>query len=129
MGVLQEEAATSLQRMQAFEPKTLVREGDLGKKAFHGVVKPAQRLIDLYKRLSPVALQDFSEGQLGLLKQRANADYQLFQQITEFDVDHTTADRDGLVTQVSNSYDSTFTILHPLIAYSLHRSADFQRLD
>lgn len=130
MEALQEEVVASLKRMQEFDPKNLIRETDLGTaKAFHGVVEPAQRLIDLYRRLSPVALQDFPDGQLNQVKSRANADYQLFQQIAQFDVDKTTADRDALVTAVVNAYEPSFSALHPLIAYSLHRAADFQRLD
>ena len=37
--------------------------------------------------------------------------------------------RDSIIQQLVDSYDPTFQTLHPYIAYSLHRSADFQRLD
>ena len=54
-----EDIEKSLSRMQEFNPNDLVREADLGKKSFTDVVEPAARLIDLYKRLSLSALQDF----------------------------------------------------------------------
>lgn len=129
MGIF-EEAEMSLNRIQEFKPNTLVRVEDLGRtKDFSSIVDPARRLIDLYRRLSPRALEDFPETTLSQVKERANADYQLFQQVLEFDPDRTIADRDALVKSVTNSYSQAFPVLHPLIAYSLHRSADFQRLD
>ena len=125
-----EEAATSLKRIQTFDPSTLVREEDLGNsKNFSKVVAPAQRLIDLHLRLSSTALEDFPDDRLNQVKDRANADYQLFEQILKFHPDRTTAERDALIAQVAASYGPSFNTLHPLIAYSLHRSADFQRLD
>lgn len=127
---LLEEAVESLERMQNFDPSTLVRVQELGTaKNFANAVLPAQRLIDLYRRLSPRALEDFPDDKLNQVKERANSDHQLFQQILQFDADRTTADRDALIASVTKSYTPLFNTLHPLIAYSLHRSADFQRLD
>lgn len=125
-----EEALESLERMQKFDPGILVREADLGTaKNFSKAVEPAQRLIDLYNRLTGQALDDFPDDKLNQVKERANSDYQLFQQVLEFDPDKTTAERDALVSTIASSYAPTFNTLHPLIAYSLHRAADFQRLD
>lgn len=127
---IREEAVTSLERMQEFDPDTLVRAKDLGQsKNFSAAVEPAQRLIDLYKRLSTSALQDFPDDKLTQVKSCANNDFQLFQQVLDFDPDKTTAQRDEQVKLITNSYTAAFNTLHPLIAYSLHRAADFQRLD
>lgn len=129
MGLL-EEAVKSLERIQSFDPNTLVRVQELGTaKNFTNVVPPSQRLIDLYRRLSSRALEDFPDDKLNQVKERANSDYQLFQQILQFHADQTTADRDALIASVVQSYIPVFNTLHPLIAYSLHRSADFQRLE
>ncbi len=129
MGVL-DEATASLERMQTFDPDTLIREAELGsKKNFRNVVEPAKRLIALYARLSPLALQDFPDEKLNEIKNRANSDYQLFTQIQQFDPDSTTVQRDQLIANIAQAYGPTFNTLHPLVAYSLHRSADFQRLD
>lgn len=125
-----DEARTSLQRMQEFDAATLVQEAKLGSaKNFARAVEPANRLIQLYQRLSERALEDLSETRLTEVRNRANSDYNQFKQILDFDPDRTSADRDNFVSQVSQAYGPTFDILHPLVAYSLHRSADFQRLD
>lgn len=126
---LRDTTEKSLVRMQVFDPETLVREGDLGKKNFRDAVLPAKRLIELYNRLSPTALQDFPPDVLNTLQSRANQDFQLFSQVTSFDVDASTAQRDQIINNIRASYSTTFTTLSPLIAYSLHRSADFARLD
>ncbi|NBD95276.1 MAG: hypothetical protein GVY11_02215 [Gammaproteobacteria bacterium] len=125
-----EEATKSLKRIQQFNPEKLVRTTDLGAaKNFEAAVEPAERLIELYTRLSLKALEDFPDSKLNEVRNQANSDFNLFEQVLEFDVDKTTADRDNLIQKVINAYAPTFEKLHPLIAYSLHRSADFQRLD
>lgn len=124
-----DETTASLLRMQDFDPATLVQESKLGVKNFSKVVEPATRLVQLYKRLSERALEDLSDNRLNEVRNRANSDYNQFKQILEFDPDRTTADRDSLVLSVAQAYGPTFDVLHPLVAYSLHRSADFQRLD
>jgi hypothetical protein len=127
---LRDEALTSLERMQSFDSATLVREADLGtRKNFAAAVERANRLIELHKRVTPRALDDFPADKLNQIKVRANHDYSLFDQILKFDPDQPTSARDQLVSQLEGAYNQSFEALHPLISYSLHRSADFQRLD
>lgn len=123
------EALSSLKRIQTFDPQVLVREKELGVKNFADAVEPSQRLIDLYRRVTHRALDDFPTGKLSQLKQRANSDYQLFDQILTFDVDKPTSERDALIQRLHSVYNDTFEVLHPLISYSLYRAADFQRLE
>ncbi|WP_428240824.1 hypothetical protein [Gynuella sp.] len=129
---LYEEAKESLSRMQNFEVATLPRVEDLGARLnFNEIVEPAQILIDLYKRLSVTALQDFPDNVLIRIRDNSNNHYNLFTQIIEFDLeqqDPVTA-RTNLIKQVVNTYQPAFQALHQYISYSLHRSADFQRLD
>lgn len=125
-----EETRASLERMQQFDAATLVQEAKLGTaKNFARAVDPANRLIQLYKRLSERALEDLSESKLEEVRKRADSDFNQFKQILEFDPDRTSAERDSLVQRVVEAYGPCFDTLHPLVAYSLHRSADFQRLD
>ena len=127
---LVDETTTSLRRMQLFDASTLVQEAKLGSaKNFKKVVTPATRLVDLYKRLTEHALQDFPEQKLEQVRARADSDFQLFEQVLLFDPDRTSAERDALVASVTSAYGPCFEILHPLVAYSLHRAADFQALD
>lgn len=127
------EAEESLVRMQHFEVSALPRERELGSEVnFLGAVEPATRLVDLYKRLSITALDDLSQQGLQQVRDRANADYALLKQALDFKLasqSNPQATRDSIIQQLSQSYDPSFQTLHPYIAYSLHRSADFQRLD
>jgi len=122
----------SLSRIQDFDVDSLPREVELGQQLnFEEVVEPAKRLVELYKRLSPTALEDFPlSGLQGILNQ-ANSDFNFFNQILEFNstVNNTAQQRLQLIQQVENAYDPTFKILNQYISYSLHRAADFQRLD
>ncbi|MES9027032.1 hypothetical protein AAHH21_13070 [Stenotrophomonas sp. BSUC-16] len=126
------EAATSLARIQQFDVAELPQAAALGTHlSFQEVVEPATVLIELFRRLSINALDDFPDQSLVQVTQEANNAYNLFSQILAFRVSdgNPQATRSSLIQSVKNSYPSAFQQLHPLIAYSLHRSADFQRLD
>lgn len=129
---LRAETATALERMQTFDPSTLVRERDLGAELnFAPAVAPARQLVELYQRLSVSALQDFPQQQLEHLKNQAQSDFAILNSILEFKASQNNPHnvRQGLIERVKSAYQPTFTTLHPLVAYSLHRSADFQQLD
>jgi len=127
------EAEASLVRMQQFKVDTLPRERELGGEVnFLGAVEPAQRLVDLYKRLSVTALDDLPQQGLQQVKDQANADHALLKHALDFKIasqGNPQGVRDTIVQQMTASYDPTFRLLHTYIAYSLHRAADFQRLD
>ena len=128
----QNEAKTSLERMQNFDVQSLPREQELGSGLnFKDAVGPARRLVELYTRLTLAALQDFPQNTLDSLKNVADENYNLLNQVITFshEQDHPTTARQSLIEQITDAYPSTFKVIHPLIAYSLHRSADFQRLD
>ncbi|WP_434456322.1 hypothetical protein JQR85_12210 [Stutzerimonas urumqiensis] len=129
---LYEEAKESLERIQNFDEQTLPREVELGGKLnFNDAVGPAKILIELYRRLSPEALQDFPDNILTAIRDNANSHYNIFAQMLSFDADQQSpgAARSGLISNLQKAYQPAFQALHPYIAYSLHRSADFQRLD
>lgn len=130
---IRQETEESLVRMQHFDVETLPRERELGSEVnFAELVKPAQRLVDLYKRLSVTALDDLSQKGLQQVQERANTDYSLLKQALEFKLasqSNPQSTRDSIIQQVISAYEPSFQVLHPYIAYSLHRSADFQRLD
>ena len=128
----QDEAKASLERMQDFDVQSLPREQELGTKLnFKDAVEPASRLVELYARLTPAALQDFPAEKLNDLKNVADADYNLLNQVMTFSPEQGNPHgaRQTLIAQITNAYPNAFNVTHPLIAYSLHRSADFQRLD
>lgn len=132
-GEMKTEAMASLVRMQNINISELPRVSELGSELnFQDAVEPAGRLVSLYKRLSPTALEDLSIQALQQVRDRANHDYNVIKQILEFRISNQQtpqATRDSFVQAVVQAYEPTFQTLHPYIAYSLHRSADFQRLD
>lgn len=126
-----DETSVSLKRIQDFEVNTLPRSKDLGMLNFSAVVEPAQRMVDLFHRLSPESLQDFPDPTLTQVRDQANNVFNLFSQILEFDpgAGDPRNQQQQLIQSVTRAYQPAFQTLHPFIAYSLHRSADFQRLD
>ncbi|MBB3059276.1 hypothetical protein [Microbulbifer rhizosphaerae] len=126
-------ATVSLLRMQEFDVDHLPRVNELGSSLnFQNSIEPSRRLISLYRRLSTTALEDFPDAILTQIKAQCDADYQKFDQIIAFDpsAQQTPSTvRDTYMTQLVNAYDPAFNKLSPHISYSLHRSADFQRLD
>lgn len=129
---LHEEATASLLRIQKFDTHDLARESDLGTSLnFKDAISPAQQLVDLYNRLSVKALDDFPDTQLTVIRDHANAHYKLFSQILEFSPEQQNPHgvRKTFIDQIIAAYPAAFQQLHPYISYSLHRSADFQRLD
>lgn len=129
---LHEDASTSLLRMQEFDAHDLARESDLGTSLnFNDAISPSQQLVDLYSRLSIKALDDFPDAQLTVIKNHADAHYRLFSQILDFSPEQQNPHdvRRSFIDQIIAAYPVAFQQLHPYISYSLHRSADFQRLD
>lgn len=126
------EAKESLSRIQGFDVEKLPRTSDLGSKlSFSDAVDPAKQLIELYKRLSLTALQDFPDGILKTIRDSANNHYKLFSEILEFNPEQQdpAVARMSLINKIVAAYAPAFQALNTYIAYSLHRSADFQRLD
>ncbi|MEH6649633.1 MAG: hypothetical protein V7707_06320 [Motiliproteus sp.] len=129
---LYDEAYKALTRVQKFDTEELPRVSQLGDHLnFEGAVEPAQLLVDLHKRLSLTALEDFPDQVLTVIRDNANSHFNLFKTILDFAVTqgNPSQARDALVAQLVTAYPAAFTALHPYIAYSLHRAADFQRLD
>ena len=131
---LYSEARESLQRIQDFDAESLRRTEDLGAHLHFGeAVEPANRLIELFRRLSLEALQDFPDPTLNTIKDQANSVYNIFKQALEFSPASSDANpksqQQTILKQLISSYPSAFQVLHPFISYSLHRTADFQRLD
>lgn len=126
-------ATASLLRIQEYDVNKLPRVEHLGGALnFSESIKPSRRLISLYRRLSTTALEDFPDAILNQITTQCNGDIQKFNQIIEFEPSgHQTPStvRDTYIQQIESAYDPAFNILNPFISYSLHRSADFQRLD
>ena len=129
---LRDEARKSLVRMQTFDVRELPREGELGAHYnFREAVEPAERLVSLYKRLPKFVLDDLHASQLQQLKDLANQDFTRLDEILKFGATQQNALqlRENCITNMRNAYQGAFAVLHPFVAYSLSKTADFQRLE
>lgn len=127
-----EEAKKALERIQNFDVSELPQKMELGSRLnFEDAVAPASILIELFKQLPAVALQDFPDNLLNQIRDKCNNSYNLFKRILDFNPEQQdpVSVRNTLITNLKNAYQPTFESLHQYISYSLHRSADFQRLD
>lgn len=122
----------SLVRIQKFDPASLSREEELGRElSFQEVVPAARRLLGLYNQISQTVLEDFPLTQLNSLKSQADADYNRFSEILQFSPkqDNAYNVHNDLIQKIDQAYQATFNALHPMIAHSTSKSADFKRLE
>lgn len=127
-----DEAASALERIQQFDVYSLSREDDLGKQmSFLDAIASAGAIVDLYKRISLTALQDFSDTQLNLIKGQAQADFNVFQQILSFDAttDNAATTRTQLIVAMKVRRDQLFDQIWQLIAYGVARNTDASVLE
>ena len=118
--------------MQQYNSATLSRETDLGNELnFKEVLPDAERLIALYKQIAPTVLGDLPQNQLTVIQNKANEDFNRFNQILKFSAKQDSANgvRSGLIQAVTSAYQDVFNQLHPIISYSTSKSADFKRLE
>lgn len=67
-----DETTSALERIQQFDVASLGREDDLGKRmSFSETITSATAIVDLYRRISLIALKDFSDTQLNAIKGQA----------------------------------------------------------
>lgn len=128
------EAGDALRRVQEFDPTSLTREADLGKKfAMREAVEPASRVIDLFKLIRPSQIQYFPLDQKNLIRDQANAFFSLLQSTLSFDVEGTspspTEAKESLVRQLEGQFQPIFNVLYPIISFASIRSLDFSKLE
>lgn len=126
-----EQAQASLARMQDFETGELERL-DLGKSFnFKDAVAPAERLISVFQKVPMDSLSELPDQELAKIQTQADAIFNIFTQISEFDEtqQNATTARDTIINNLSNQYQKTFSNLMPFISYGVARTVDFQRLE
>jgi hypothetical protein len=126
------ETTASLVRIQQFDVNELERSNELGITfSFVDALKPAQAVVDLYKRIPITALSDFTDEQLNAIKRQANADFQIFDTILKFDpqTDGTAQRRQEIINEVQGRRDAVFRELWQYIAYGVARLTDASTLE
>lgn len=125
-----EETKTTLIRMQKFDVKTLPRVKELGTTmSFDAAVPPAEELIRLYNQLPSESLDSLSKNQLTNIKNTANTDFNVMNEVLKFNHSLGADARDNIIKKISQRYDPTFDLLHPMISYSVRRSTDLAKLE
>ncbi|WP_257307003.1 hypothetical protein [Geothrix campi] len=125
------EAKEALEAIQSFDVKSLIRERELGElSSFREVVEPAERLISLFRQISPETLEDLPTNILqGHIRDYAIQVMAYFNQILAFQPAQGQGARDQLISQITNYYVPTFSTLFPLIAYANTRTIDLGRVE
>lgn len=129
---LLESTRDALDRVQQFDVSTLSRETDLGKQMnFSEALAPSQALIDIYRRIPLTALDDFSDGQLNVISQQAQADFNVFKQILEFNATAANAanSRTNIINTLKTRRDQLFDQLWQYVAYGVARITDTSLLE
>lgn len=126
-----QEARSSLTRVQDFDPVGLIRKESLGQYSFEDAVAPSAKIVELFRQLPASTLDLLPPNELQVVRAQADSVYQLFQQFLEFDIDagDVRNRQTQLIERLKTSYQSLFTQVFPLIAYSVARTADFNRLE
>lgn len=122
----------ALDRVQQFDVTSLSREDDLGKQmSFSEAVAPAEALINIYKRIPLTALEDFSDTQLNAIGSQAQADFNVFQQILDFNSQVADASniRINILSTLKARRDQLFDQLWQYVAYSVARITDTSLLE
>ena len=122
----------ALERVQTFDPETLGRVDDLGRQMnFAEAVKPAGAIIAVYKRIPMSALPDFTDGQLNAILAQANADYNVFKQILDFNAASGDAvgTRTNILENIKVRRDQLFDQLWQYVAYGVARITDTSLLE
>lgn len=122
----------ALERVQTFDPATLGRVDDLGRQMnFAEAVKPAENIIAVYKRIPMSALPDFTDGQLNAILAQANADYNVFKQILDFNAASGDAvgTRTNIISSIKVRRDQLFDQLWQYVAYGVARITDTSLLE
>lgn len=128
------EAGDALRRVQEFDPESLVRESELGKKfAMREAVAPARRVIDLFRLMRPSQITFFPATQQTMIKDQANAFFSLLERIEAFDIEEAepnpTEAKSSLISQIEEQFQPIFNQIYPLIAFASIRSLDFSELE
>ena len=94
---------------------------------FAEAVKPAETIVAIYKRIPMSALPDFTDGQLNAILAQANADYNVFKQILDFNA--ASGDAVGTRSNILTNIKARRDQLWQYVAYGVARITDTSLLE
>ena len=127
-----DDARASLQRVQNADVAKIVRREELGADLnFSEAEAPARRVIDLFLQIPPDHLTSLPDGNLQQVRDASDAFFSILDQAFKFksNMDNATAQHTSIVSQITNSYNNTFSQLHPIISYISSRQKDYSALE
>lgn len=128
-----QELRKSLNELLEIKAEDLVRSKELGTAFNFEQGEPAfERILKLFRDLSECNFDNIPATDLNNLNQSVKQALSVFQQIKSFNVEaqpNPKQARDELVKRVKDNYDRQWTLLHPIIAYSVRKGTDFERLE
>lgn len=123
-----------LVQLNAIKPEDLARENELGSSgSFTKGIPYFKRTLSLFRDLSEAHLDTVSYSKLQSLTSAAQEAVSQFAAIQSFSLEanpqNPTGIRDGLISQVGESYDKHFDQISPILAYSVRKGTDFKALE
>lgn len=129
----QDQLRVSLAQLAAIKPQDLVRTDQLGTSLdFRSGIPVFSRTLRLFQDLAEANLDNVPTSVVNQLKSAADNTQKALQQIQQFDPSAQTNPapmRDQLIQQVASQYDGHFQQISPVIAYSVRKGTDFDRLE
>ena len=127
------ELRTALNELVKLKPDDLVRADVLGKDlSFEPGKLIFERTLKLFRDLDQANLDNVAFNALTRLRNQATAALSQFKSINEFSVtkypSNTVGQRDAFISQIRENYDACFDALAPVIAYSIRKGTDFEKI-
>ena len=123
----------ALDKLVKISPESLVRTDELGTSLdFGDGVEIFRRTLALFESLGGSNLDNIPINTLNQLSQQAQQAIQTFEAIRTFDPsgqNNPASVRDSLIKQVADQYQSSFQHVSPVVAYSVRKGTDFDRLE
>jgi hypothetical protein len=123
-----------LEKLNQIRPETLVRREVLGQAlSFEAGLPIFERTLGLFRDLSICALDNAPFEVLQQLTNVSEQAFRQFQQIQSFSLEQNpsnpAAQRDSLIDQLRNQWNSYYTTITPHISYSIRKGTDFDSLE
>ena len=125
---------THLEQLTAIDVDSLVRTDELGQALnFHEGLSCFQHVLQLFRELAETNLDQLPSEKILSLANAAEQARGQFTAILAFSLDahpqNPAQDRDDLINEIRNQHHDWFNEIAPIIAYSLRKHTDFERLE
>ena len=125
---------TQLGQLTEVDANSLVRSDELGQAlSFEKGLPYFQRVLRLFRDLEESNLDTLPFEQLQQLTNAATEANSRFSEIQQFSLEghpqNPTQARDNLIESIRDHYDGWFHVVSPVVAYSVRKGTDFERLE